>query len=426
MAYLAAAEGGRFVRTVVAFREEVQVLGGDGNQQGTLVVSGAVLEKAWAKANCGKPLSHAQQTGLEAAILAHLAAAEGGRFARAAAAFKEEAQIAGGGGDDHVHLAVSGAVLEKAWMLVHRALKKTAKKGALLDAIKAGDLAEVQLHACVGDTVEMLKGYMPDDDEDDEIDEDDEFYQASPLHWAAIYNHLEIVRFYVESGHDKEVGSEYGQPPLMAAARKGHLEVVRYLVEQGADKNVKCGVDSPFSTAAYRGHLEVVRYLGEQGVDNTTDDIAVQLAILEGQVDVLEYLLDVRHVDIDRVDHFGRTALHLAASEGQLEVAQVLFRYGATLDMKDNRGDTPTDLAIRAGNHHIADAIRAEEIRRRDHGFKRDRSTIEGTEEHEAAKRPRAEREAAEAEAAAAEAAAAADESDDDDDDEDDDEEEDG
>jgi len=60
-------------------------------------------------------------------------------------------------------------------------------------------------------------------------------------------------------------------------------------------------------------------------------------------------------------------------------------------------------------------------IRRRDHGFKRDRSTIEGTEEHAASKRPRAEREAEEA--AAALAAAAADESDDDDDDEEDDEE---
>ena len=55
------------------------------------------------------------------------------------------------------------------------------------------------------------------------------------------------------------------------------------------------------------------------------------------------------------------------------------------------------------------DAIRAEEIRRRDHGFKRDRSTIEGTEKNEASKRPRAEEQVA---------AEAVDESDDDDDDE--------
>ena len=43
-------------------------------------------------------LTHAQKTGLEAAIVAHLAAEEGERFARTVAAFKEEAQLPGGGG----------------------------------------------------------------------------------------------------------------------------------------------------------------------------------------------------------------------------------------------------------------------------------------------------------------------------------------
>jgi len=99
-------------------------------------------------------------------------------------------------------------------------------------------------------------------------------------------------------------------------------------------------------------------------------------------------------------------------------------REGAKLDARTNDGETPADLATSRGHHAFADAVRAEEIRRRDHGFKRDRSTIEGTEEHEAAQRPRAEREAEEA--AAALAAAAADESDDDDDDDDEDEEEEG
>ena len=129
------------------------------------------------------------------------------------------------------------------------------------------------------------------------------------------------------------------------------------------------------------------------------------------------------YVDVDCTDGAGWTGLHYAARRGHLHVAQLLFRYGATLDIKDNRGQTPAEVAIANGHHQIADAIRAEEIRRRDHGFKRDRSTIEGTEEHEAAKRPRAEREAAEAAEAAANAAAA-DESDDDDDDDDDEEEE--
>ena len=47
LAYLAE-EGGRFARTVAAFKEEAQLGIGGGNGDSNLVVSGAVLEKAWA------------------------------------------------------------------------------------------------------------------------------------------------------------------------------------------------------------------------------------------------------------------------------------------------------------------------------------------------------------------------------------------
>jgi len=170
------------------------------------------------------PLTHAQQTGLEAAILAYLAAAEGGRFARTVAAFKEESQLAVGDGSDQGNLVVSGAVLEKAWAHVYDKLTgvNADVDTALYDAIKAGDLAEVQLYACVGVEVEIMEGVLPGGE-----DEEDTEWEASPLYWATHFNHLEIVRFYVESGHDMEFGGRYGEPPLMVAADKGHLEVVR-------------------------------------------------------------------------------------------------------------------------------------------------------------------------------------------------------
>jgi len=417
LAYLAAAEGGRFARTAAAFKKEVQVAGVDGGglryELFGLSERGSVLKEAWANTHgIEMPLTHAQRGELEAAILAYLAAAEGRRYARTVAAFKVEAHLPGRGNPANL-------VLEKACKFVHRKLKKIAQKWALYDAIQAGDLAEVQLYASIGIEIKILIGTMPEDKDKDDVSDFE--WEASPMYWAACYNQLEIVRFYVESGHDKEEGMLGGETPLMAAAGEGHMEVVRYLVEQGADKDAEYSDDNALSRAATNGHVEVVRYLVEQGVGNAYDDNAFRSACYNGHVDVAEHFLDKRHVDIDRTDHFYRfTVLHYAARDGKLHIAQLLLRYGAKLDIKDYDGRTPADIAIRNGHHDIADAIRAEEIRRRDHGFKRDRSTIPGTEEHEAAKRPRAEREAAEAAEAAA--AAAADESDDDDDDDDDDE----
>ena len=115
---------------------------------------------------------------------------------------------------------------------------------------------------------------------------------------------------------------------------------------------------------------------------------------------------------MDTRDNNGATALHWAARHGHIKSPR---SFSAKLDVKDDDDRTPVEVAIQRGHHAFAEALRAEEIQRRDPPFKRDRSTIEGTKENEAAKRPRVEA-----------VEEPVDESDDDDDDDDDDEEEEG
>jgi hypothetical protein len=166
-------------------------------------------------------LTHVQQTGLQAAILAYLAAADGGRFARAAAAFKEELQRGGDGGENST-LEVSGSVLAKAWAVAHRGLNGATKTAKVFDAIKAGDMAEVELYVCVGVDVKALR-----------------YGETAwpPVVYAAYYNRLEMVQLFVKIGHDKDAVNAEDSSPLWLAAQEGHVIVVQYLVEQGADKD---------------------------------------------------------------------------------------------------------------------------------------------------------------------------------------------
>jgi uncharacterized protein len=258
----------------------------------------------------------------------------------------------------------------------------------------------------------------------------------SPLHAAVETDDTPRVQALVAAGADIEerqrVNIDNNCTPLYRAAEKGYTSVARLLVERGANKEA---TDSAYgrtslSAAAEKGHINMVRMLIEHGANKEAANhiglTALMWASIRGHVAVVEDLLE-QGCDMDHaVSNNGYTALHWAAHQDQLEVAQLLLRFGAKIDLRNNNGQTAADLATQRGHQRIADAIRAEEIRRRDHGFKRDRSTIEGTEEHAASKRPRAEREAEEAAALAA----ADDESDDDDDDgddeDDDDEEEEG
>ncbi|KAJ1465675.1 ankyrin repeat-containing domain protein, partial [Baffinella frigidus] len=61
----------------------------------------------------------------------------------------------------------------------------------------------------------------------------------TPLHAAVRTKHLEVVRFLLGAGADKNAPDNDGHTPLHIAAIHGHPEVVRALLEAGADITAK-------------------------------------------------------------------------------------------------------------------------------------------------------------------------------------------
>jgi len=439
------AEGERCALTLAAFTGEAQL---DFRNAVQTSVGGVWLKRAWGQ----------MQFSLDYAVSVYLAA-QGGRFSRTVEAFETEAQFRD---DDGILGAGSSvATLEEAWVPIANDRRRSSL------AISEGDLAAVQKNVWMGVNVagdnngksalrcattynqlQIVKYFVDLGFDMDAIGGDG----MNPLliACAAAYRLFDIAEHLLEKGCDSnradargmtalhntafdgdhktvQLLARYGaqldarmpdgMTPLLVACDRGYASVVECLLYNGCDRVCVSNTGwAGLHYAASRGHLDVAEVLFRYGaqLDALTPDGMTPLLVAceEGHANVAEYLL---YNGCDRVclGTAGWTALHYAAANNYLAVAEVLFRYGSQLDARNNDGLTPADLATANGHQHIADAIRAEEIRRRDHGFKRDRSTIEGTEEHEAAKRPRV----------AQRKADAVDGSDDDDDDDDDDDE---
>jgi ankyrin repeat protein len=125
-----------------------------------------------------------------------------------------------------------------------------------------------------------------------------------------------------------------GTTPLLRAAKAGDVAAVRLLLEKGADAKLatKAGI-TPLMVAAGLGTKE----------EDTTGRAKTEADAIK----TITLLLDARPGDvINAADNTGRTALHGAALQGYDQVVRFLADRGAKLDIKDQRGFTPLDVAM--------------------------------------------------------------------------------
>lgn len=63
------------------------------------------------------------------------------------------------------------------------------------------------------------------------------FFQlgTSPLHFAAQFNHLEVVEMLLKAGISRDARNKVERTPLHVAAQEGNTEVVKFLISYGAD-----------------------------------------------------------------------------------------------------------------------------------------------------------------------------------------------
>jgi len=181
-----------------------------------------------------------------------------------------------------------------------------------------------------------------------------------PLHYAALYSHVDFVKWALEQGANPSVGSAEGYHPLHYAAEAGHIPVLEALIGAGADLHAATKLKaSPAHLATGAGHLAVLKLLRNAGAElSATDSHGCDPTIWaakRGDVPLLKFLIDDEGLSKDARCDKRETGAHYAVMYGHTAVLDLLKARKADLAVKDDRKHTPLHVAVELGMLPVID-----------------------------------------------------------------------
>jgi FOG: Ankyrin repeat len=170
----------------------------------------------------------------------------------------------------------------------------------------------------------------------------------------------EAVMTLLANGADVRIADAEGNTPLHFAARTADPGVAALLRDAAAELDVLNNEGySPLAIACQAGNWRLARFLLERGAKADLEHaVPALVAAAAGEDDdpAGVQLLLKHKARVDARDRSRRSALHLAAAAGHLELIQVLMNAGANLEARDNAGRTPF---LEACAHARSEAVQA-------------------------------------------------------------------
>ncbi|MFA6301977.1 MAG: ankyrin repeat domain-containing protein [Legionella sp.] len=194
--------------------------------------------------------------------------------------------------------------------------------------------------------------------------------QSSLIYQALEEGHIDVAEFLINSGCDfNQIRMRSKTHIIHLAAQKGYYKIVKLLLEKQADLvQIKDGAARPPILLAALRHAEIVSLLISYGASlqqtfgNSRFNL-IHIAASEGQLEVIKVLLDIDDTLVNCRDAYNQTPLMIAAIRGHTVVVNYLLSVGARLDYMVNSPRTTNhnknalECALYYNNSSVVNAI---------------------------------------------------------------------
>lgn len=179
--------------------------------------------------------------------------------------------------------------------------------------------------------------------------------RQTALHIAINKGHLNVVKMLLQLSCHPSLQDSEGDTPLHDAISKEQDEMLSLLLDFGAD--ITLTNNNGFNAlhhAALKGNPSAMKILLSKLnrpwiVEEKKDDgyTALHLAALNNHVEIADLLVHMGKANMDKQNVNLQTALHLAVERQHVQIVKLLVREGANLNIPDKDGDTPLHEALR-------------------------------------------------------------------------------
>lgn len=178
------------------------------------------------------------------------------------------------------------------------------------------------------------------------------------LHGAALTGNNELVSWLLHKGANIDCSDRQGWTPLLMAISERHPETAQLLLKKGASVNVTCerGVTCLHLLMRWPAYSDVqarlVQAFTTAGLDVNTQSDSGETPLLhlcrkrKECLPMAQYLLGIG-ANPTTPDLTGLAPLHVAAEANNLELVNLLLKYGAPLDAEGPAG-IPAMVAMRS------------------------------------------------------------------------------